>query len=372
MMGKTSQSDSDDQSGWRDLQGPRSRIDAIDSKLVDLLVERLDAAAAIGDVKRRMHLGVFDPAREKEILDRLSGKARGRLSGEMIENIFRSIISAGRAVQAPLQVAYLGPEATFSHQAAMQMFGDFALFHPARNFEEVFGLVDRGACQKGIIPVENSLEGSVGAVWDLFSRYDLRICAESYFRIRLHLLSRCANQEKIKTLYSHPMPLAQSRSWRKANMPNVRCEAVESTSLAAKIAAEDPEGAALGSRLLAETSGLSILAQEVADDPGNVTRFLVLGKDAAAQTGKDKTSLFFHLDHRPGALAQMLNVLSEKNINVCRIESRPIRMRAWEYVFFADIEGHTDEPRMAGVLESMRYRCVFMKCLGSYPAGNAS
>ena len=365
-------SQKDEDAGRGDLELCRKDIDHIDARILSLLGERLDAAAAIGRIKERLDMAVFDPVREKTILDRMAKKSHGRLTPAAIRDIYTRIISAGRSVQGPLKVGFLGPEATFSHQAAISIFGNSAEFCGFRTFEDVFGSVEKGHCNQGVVPVENSLEGSVAGVWDLFNKFDLKICGEYYHRIRLSLMARNRDINGIKKLYSHPMPLAQCRSWLKSHLPDVAFESVESTSLAAKMAADDPRGAALGSRHLAETLGLSILKEDIEDEPHNVTRFLAVGNSEPRPTGKDKTTLLFFLDHSPGALGGVLSALAEREINVCRIESRPMPMRSWEYLFFVDLEGHREDPAMADAMSEMETLCVFTKWLGSYPSGDVS
>ena len=362
-------SEKDEDAGWEDLDHCRKDIDAIDAEILSLLSKRLDAAAAIGRIKDKLGMAVFDPVREKAILDRMAEKSHGRLTPGAVRDIFTRIISAGRAVQGPLKVGFLGPDGTFSHQAAVSIFGNSAEFRSSHTFEDVFSAVEKGDCHQGVIPVENSLEGSVAGVWDLLNKFDLKICGEYYHRIRLSLMARNKDLNCIRKLYSHPMPLAQCRSWLKSRLPHVPVELVESTSLAGKMAADDPEGAALGSRQLAETLGLELLREDVEDAPHNVTRFLVVGNSEPRPTGKDKTTLLFFLGHRPGALAEMLSALARSEINVCRIESRPMPMRSWEYLFFVDLEGHRKDPGLARAMVEMETLCVFMKWMGSYPSG---
>ncbi len=363
------QSKKDEDAGWGDLDRRRKEIDAIDTGILSLLSQRLDVAAAIGRIKKRLGMAVFDPVREKTILDRMAHKSHGRLTSVAIRDIYARIISAGRAVQGPLKVGFLGPEATFSHQAAISIFGNSAEFCSSRTFEDVFGSVEKGHCHQGVIPVENSLEGSVAGIWDLFHKFDLKICGEYYHRIRLSLMAQNRDLNGIGKIYSHPMPLAQCRLWLKSHLPDVSFESVESTSLAAKMAKDDPNGAALGSRFLAETLGLKLLREDIEDEPHNVTRFLVVGNGEPKPTGKDKTTLLFFLGHRPGALAEVLSVLAQREVNVCRIESRPMPMRSWEYLFFVDLEGHREDLAMAESMAEMKRLCVLLKWLGSYPSG---
>lgn len=362
----------DDETGWDPLDRCRKEIDAIDGKILSLLRQRLDVAAAIGQVKNKMGMAVFDPVREKAILDRMAAKHQGRLSPDAIRDIYTRIISAGRAVQGPLKIGFLGPDATFSHQAALSIFGNSAQFCGFRTFLDIFGSVEKGHCQLGVIPVENSLEGSVAGVWDLFNKFDLKISDEYYLRIRLSLMSKNPDIKAVRKLYTHPMPLAQCRSWLKTHLPETPFELVDSTSHAGRMAAEDPHGAALGSRFLAESLGLEVLSEDIEDEPHNVTRFLVIGNGEPEPTGKDKTTLLFFLGHRPGALSEVLSMLAESHINMSRIESRPMPNRSWEYLFFVDLEGHRKDPALADAMAKMKRMVVFTKWLGSYPSGGVS
>jgi chorismate mutase/prephenate dehydratase len=266
-------------------------------------------------------------------------------------------------------VAYLGPEATFSHQAAIALYGESASFHAAETIEGVFSLVNGGVCERGVVPVENSYEGSVNITMDLLYRYDIGICGEFFMRIRHCLLAVTEQPGGIKRLYSHPMAIDQCRAWLKDNMPGVPVTEVASTSLAANKAADDPEAVAIGSRLSGERYGLKTLYENIEDDPYNITRFLVIGKDRVEPTGNDKTSILFSLLHKPGTLYRYLGVLAKRDINVTRIESRPMRRKSWEYLFFMDIEGHEKDPVLKEALMEMEGDCVFLKRLGSYPAG---
>ncbi len=266
-------------------------------------------------------------------------------------------------------VAYLGPEATFSHQAAVAMYGESVSFYAGVTIEDVFKLVDEGVCEQGVVPIENSYEGSVNITMDLLYRYEIAICAECFMRIRHYLLALAEEPGGIKRLYSHPMAVAQCRAWLRHNMADVTITEVASTSLAARMASDDPEAAAIGSRLSGERYGLKTLYENIEDDPDNITRFLVIGRYGVEPTGKDKTSLLFSLLHEPGALHRCLGALAKRDINVARIESRPMRRRSWEYLFFMDIEGHEREPALKEALEEMEGHCVFLKKLGSYPVG---
>ena len=262
--------------GWPELEECRRRINEIDQRLLELINRRQETAKRIGGIKLASGLEVIDPAREQEVLRSLESQAGPHLSPQAIRAIYSEIISASRAVQEPLSAAYLGPEATFSHQAALAFFGRSTRLKPTETIEEVFGLVEKGASHLGIVPIENSFEGSVNITLDLFYKYDLKIGAETFLRIRNHLLTRAGSLSDVRKIVSHPMPIAQCRSWIRAHLPGASIQEVSSTSQAARMAAQDPESAAIGSRLSAETYGLNILEEGIEDQPYNVTRFLII------------------------------------------------------------------------------------------------
>jgi chorismate mutase/prephenate dehydratase len=351
------------------LNGCREEINRIDGEIVSLIQRRLDVAVEIGRLKRGLGMDIMDPAREQEVLRGLSSKREGNLSAQAIRAIFSEIISAARSVQQVPIIAYLGPEGTFTHQAAISIYGRSASFRATESIEEVFGWVEKGMCQHGLVPIENSYEGAVNSTLDLLYKYDLKIGAEVFIRIRHYLLSRADHLEKIKRLYSHPMAVAQCLSWIKAHLAGIEVKEVASTALAAKMAAEEPEAASVGSRLSGLAYDLNILEENIEDHPDNVTRFLVIGKTRSKPTGKDKTSLLFLLKHVPGALYKAMGALAERNINISRIESRPMKTRNWEYLFFVDLEGHEQDKNLKEALREMERHCIFMKRLGSYPAG---
>jgi chorismate mutase/prephenate dehydratase len=351
------------------LEGYREEIDSIDGQMLSLLSRRQEVASSVGQIKKERGLEVFDPSREEEIMRRLTSASHGALSGEAIKHIYNEIISASRSVQESLTVAYFGPEATFAHQAAIFLFGHSAAMRAAETIEDVFGLVEKGICRQGVVPIENSYEGSVNKTLDLLYKYELKISAEISLRIRHHLLSKANDIKKIKHVYSHYMAFAQCRAWIRGNLPKaVEIKEVGSTSLAAKLAAEDPQSAAVGSSLAARTYGLKMLQENIEDHPDNVTRFLSIGKTEHEPTGKDKSSLLFFLNHKPGALFNVLGILAKNKINMTRIESRPMKIRNWEYLFFVDIEGHEKASDVGETVRELEKACPFVKRLGSYPA----
>jgi len=353
----------------QDLDAYRKEIDTIDDQIISLLSRRQEISMSVGQIKKERGLEVFDPAREEEIIRKLASGSSGGLSKQAVKHIYSEIMSASRSVQESLAVAYFGPEATFTHQAAIFLFGQSASMRAAETIEDVFGLVEKGICRQGVVPIENSYEGSVNRTLDLLYKYELKISAEIFLRIRHHFLSMADDIKKIKRLYSHPMPIAQCRSWIRGNLPRtVVIKEVGSTSLAAKLAAEDPDAAAVGSRLAALTYGLKILQENIEDHPDNVTRFLSIGKTEPEPTGKDKTSILFFINHKPGALHSALGIMAKNKINMTRIESRPMKTRNWEYLFYTDIEGHENDGNVQDAVREMERTCPFVKRIGSYPA----
>jgi chorismate mutase/prephenate dehydratase len=361
----------DKEEDWRcAIEGFREGIDRIDDQIIDLLAQRQKLAEEIGRLKKGRGLEVSDWGREEEVLRRLVLQSRNALPSGAIRGIFSQIISAARLVQQPLTVAYLGPEGTFSHQASTSLFGFSASFRPADSFEKIFGWVEKAVCEAGVVPLENSSEGSVGNILDLLYRHDLKIGAEIFLRIRHHLLTRADHISKITNICSHPMVLAQCRSWIKEHLPGVVTKEVESTAAAAKRANDEPYSAAIGSKLICQQHpSLHILAENIEDYPRNITRFVALSKSDSKPTGKDKTSFFISLKHEPGSLCRALDPLARKGLNMTRIESSPLKPRNWEYIFFIDIEGHVQDKKVKEALTDMKTQCSFLKSLGSYPAG---
>jgi chorismate mutase / prephenate dehydratase len=269
----------------------------------------------------------------------------------------------------PSSVSYLGPEATFTHQAATMLFGGNAVLKDAETIEDVFQMVVDGECEHGVVPIENSFEGTVNITQDLLYKYDVNICAEYYMRIRQNLISSEKEIQDIQKVYSHQQAIAQCRTWLRSNLPGIQVTEATSTALAVRMVKDEPYAAAVGSSFAAERYGLNILCEGIEDDKNNITRFFVIGKQAPAPTGDDKTSILFFLKHEPGTLYKCLSVLAETAVNMTRIESRPAKTKEWEYLFFVDIEGHKNDKKVAHALHEMERHCVFLKILGSYPRG---
>jgi chorismate mutase/prephenate dehydratase len=301
----------------------RARIDAIDAQLVALLNERARCVQQIAQLKRRSRKPFFTPEREQSIYRRLHKLNRGPLSPSQLRAIFREIISVARALEKSLTIAFWGPEGTFSHLAAIQCFGRAAQFLPVESIADVFAEVEKSNADYGVVPVENSLAGVVPETLDTFPHTNVRICAEIYVPIVHHLLSRCAHLEQVQRVYAGPQPLQQCRRWLRMHLPAAEIIEMAPTVKAAQRALEDPESAAIGNALTAELLGLPILCEHIEDNSHNRTRFLVIGYNEPAPTGKDKTSLLFTLRNRPGELYHALGAFERNGVNMTMIESRP-------------------------------------------------
>jgi len=347
----------------------RHQIDEIDQQIFELLLRRQVLAQQIGQEKRRLGLDLVDMAREQEVIEGLAVLARPPLTSHSLKAIYREIISAARCVQQPLEVSYLGPEGSFCHEAAAKLFGHAVSLFSQGSVQDIFSMVDKDRCDLGVVPIENSSQGSVGITLDLFYDYGLKIQAEIFIRIRHHLLSREQTIESIHTLYSHPMAFGQCRAWLREHLPGVKVLEATSTSEAARMASEGQGIGAIGSHIAAEVYGLNVLANHIEDRPSNITRFVAIGKNTARKGKKNKTSILFSLPHKPGALSRAISPLAQRGINMTRIESRPARAKPWEYLFFVDIEGHKEDKVVREALWEISQACSFFKHLGSYPAG---
>ena len=351
-----------------DLGDWRSRINDIDNQILNLLNQRAEAALQIGDLKRRQEAPVYAPEREAEIVRRLMAANVGPLPAEAILAVWREILSACRALEATLTVTYLGPQATFTHQAARERFGTAGVYRPARSIVEVFDEVERGRAEFGVVPVENSTEGAVNVTLDRLIASDAVICGELRLDIAQQLLSKASDLGEVKRVLSHPQALAQCRDWLASHLAEVETEEVSSTAAAAEMAAEDSGIAAIASALAGELYGVPVLRSRIEDNPQNSTRFLVIGRTPVGATGRDKTSILFAMRNEPGALYRILEPLARARLNLTKIESRPAKHGPWEYVIFVDLEGHRDTPEVASVLREIGERTLFLKILGSYPA----
>jgi chorismate mutase/prephenate dehydratase len=354
----------------QELNALRQQIDQIDSQILSLLNQRAMHAMAIARCKENGGLPEFAPERENSILKNLMETNRGPIPNASVRPIFVEIISACRAVQRPLKVAFLGPEATFTHQAALRHFGSSCDFAPQASIIDVFDEVARGHSQVGVVPVENSSEGGVSVTLDQFMNADLSVCGEVFWPVRHVLMAADGNLEDVEKVYSHPQALNQCRDWLRRNLPQAVLVETSSTAAAARQAGVTPGAAAVGSELTAQHYELEILARDIQDNPHNMTRFFVLGRQACPPTGHDKTSVLYLAAHRPGSLYHSLSHFADRGINMTRIESRPAKNRPWEYAFFLDFEGHQDDPKVREALKALEGNVDFLKVLGSYPMGD--
>ena len=351
----------------RQMEVLRAEIDSVDEEIVRLLDRRARLARKIGEIKQENGLEAYAPARERAVLNRVMGLSEGDFPQAGLEAVFREVISSSISLEARLKVAYLGPEATFTHEAALRSFGMSVELEPQTTVAEVFTRVERGEAEHGVVPVENSMEGAVTHTLDELMNSPLKVCGEVYLPVSQNLLSAEASIERIEVVCSHPMALSQATTWLRHELPGVRLDEVESTGEAARRAAREPGVAAVGSVLAAEAHALNVLARNIQDARTNATRFIVLGRAWAERTGKDKTSVVFSVKDRPGVLRDALAAFAEEGINLTRIESRPSRKRAWTYVFFADFQGHPEEERVRRALHALEEHCPYVSLIGAYP-----
>lgn len=345
----------------------RKKIDDIDSKILNLLSQRGKAAEQIGKIKRKNKLPFHIPEREEQLITRLKKANSGPFSNEAIGIIYREIISASLALETPLKVAYLGPEATYSHLAAIRKFGISANLLPQKDIRSVFIEVANSRTDYAIAPVENSIEGVVNQTLDLFLEFPLKISSEIQIPIHHNLLSNCNDFQKIKEVYSHVQAIAQCRQWLEKNLPQATLVPVASTSKAAEIAAQKKQSAAIASEVASSIYNIAIQAQFIEDKPNNYTRFIVIGSQETNISGNDKTSVMFSTSDEPGILYKILRAFADEKINLSTIESRPAKKTAWEYVFFIDMDGHIKEENMQRAIHKMKKYCAFLRILGSYP-----
>ncbi len=354
----------------KDLQHYRREIDRIDDEILRLLNERSKNVIEIGRLKKQSDrdANLHTPAREAEIIERLTRQNPGPFPNEAIRPVYREIMSASLSLEGPQKVAYLGPRATFTHMACMQKFGSSAQYVPVTGIKDVFNEVERGRANFGVVPIENTTEGVVNHTLDMFIDSNLLIYGEILQEVSHHLLSKTGTIEDIKKIYSHPHAIAQCRNWLETNLPHVPVAEVASTARAAELCVDEPSAAAIASELAGQLYGLKVVRARIEDNMNNFTRFLILSQKSPERTGKDKTSLMLSVKDRVGALYDLLRPFASHGINMTKIESRPSRRKAWEYIFFVDIEGHVEEDRVKKALEEVKGRCLFMKVLGSYPA----
>lgn len=348
----------------------RSEIDTIDEQIQDLISRRANAAQEVARVKRASNPDIADfyrPEREAEVLRKVKERNEGPLDDDVMVGLFRQIMSDCLALQQPLVVAYLGPEGTYTHAAARKQFGSAIQAVSLAAIDEVFREVESGAAAYGVVPVENSTEGVINHTLDMFTQSPLKISGEVSLRIHHHLVGKADNLGSVKKVYGHAQALAQCREWLDSNLPQVERIAVASNGEAARMASVDSDTAATASETAASIYELNSLARNIEDNPDNTTRFFVIGKKDVAPSGKDKTSLLLSTPNQPGALHDVLTPLARNGVSMTRIESRPSRRAAWDYVFFIDIEGHQKDEKVAKVLAELEKKQFLLRVLGSYP-----
>ena len=343
----------------------REKIDSLDDELLRLLNQRAALAQQIGHQKEDGV--VMRPEREAQILRRLQESNQGPLDNAAVVQLFTEVMSQCRALEAPLTVAYLGPEGTFTEAASLKRFGSAIQRLPCATIDEVFHATESGAAHYSVIPVENSTEGAVGRTLDLLMHSPLQICGEVMLAIHQCLLARQCDLVAIKTVYSHSQSFGQCQSWLNRHLPNVVLVHVSSNAEAARLAAEQPDSAAIAGSQAADMFGLNVCVENIEDDARNTTRFLVLGNQQVAPSGNDKTSLVLSAANRPGAVHDLLAPLARHGVSMTKFESRPARSGLWEYVFYMDVEGHRNDAGVSAALSELRQVAAFIKILGSYP-----
>ncbi|MGD1026462.1 prephenate dehydratase [Candidatus Binatus soli] len=353
----------------------RARMDEINLKILRLVSLRASLAVEIGRLKHNNGGEVYQPVRELAIIEKMIAENQGPLTDEQVKRIYVEIISACRALEHEPRVAFLGPEHTYSHEAARMRFGSSVELMPLESFAAVFQAIENGRADFGVVPVENSTEGSVTLTLDLLIDTALVIIGEILLPVRPSIMSLSGKREAVTRIIAHQQLLAQCRGYLSANFPNCETEAVASNGLAAQRAAADGSLAAIASAAAGEAYGLRTIASNVQDLATNMTRFIVMGTRPVERSGPgraDKTTLLFAVADRVGTLNQALNLFARNAINISKIESRPIRARPWEYLFFVDVMGHRDDPKLARAIKSLERKALFLKVLGSYPEGRSA
>ena len=352
-----------------DLAEVRVQIDGIDRRIQELIAERAHWAHQVGKAKGKLAAAVdyYRPEREAQVLRKVVDRNDGPLSDEVLVRVFREVMSACLAQQEPLKIGYLGPEGTFSQQAVHKHFGHSAHGLPMASIEEVFQEVAAGTADFGVVPVENSGQGTIQVTLDLFLTSPLKICGEVELRVHQYLISRTGHIEDIERVYSHGLSLAQCKAWLRENLPRVHKEAVVSNAEAVRRAKLSDDAAAIAGENAAHVYGMKVVAGPIEDRSDNTTRFLVIGRASFPPSGHDRTSLMVFIRDQPGALYRILEPLARRDISMNRIESRPAHGKLWQYAFFIDVEGHVDESPLKDALAEVGEHSGEVRVLGSYP-----
>jgi chorismate mutase/prephenate dehydratase len=343
----------------------RKAIDHLDEQIVRLLNERTHHVLEIGNLKLKHGEEIYAPHRELAVLQRLAKLNKGPISEDSLRAIYREIMSSALSLEKSMTIAFFGPEATFTHQAAIRRFGASLRYSAQKTIADVFAEVSRNRADYGVVPVENSTEGVVTHTLDMFADSDLKIVAQIVMPIQQCLIGK--SRTSIKRLYSHPQPLGQCRAWIHKNLPDAEIIETSSTTRAAELASQEKGSAAIASALAAERYNLQVLETDVQDNSANMTRFFVLGRQCSPPTGHDRTSVMFSIADHVGALHKALAPFRRLKLNMTKIESRPSKRKAWEYFFFVDCDGHYEDRRVADALAELSRECNFVKVLGSYP-----
>ena len=350
-----------------DINKLREEIDHIDRQILELLNKRAQTAHEIGQHKNQTNKSFFAPERERQVFEKILAANKGPLSKEAVRAIYREIISASRAMETPLTIAYWGPPATNTHMASISKFGSSSSFVPMDTIPDVFTEVEKSRADYGVVPIENSTEGVINHTLDTFLASNLKICSEIYLPITHNLLSKSASLADITRVYSIPTAAAQCRNWLHANLPDVEIIDVSTTAKGAQLCAQKPTSAAIATSLAAEVYGLDLIVERIEDNPQNRTRFLVVGNNEPEPSGKDKTSIMFSVPHKAGSLYHAMGVFDKYNINLTMIESRPTKLTPWEYVFFVDCQGHIKDEPLQKTVADLKGSALFVTVLGSYP-----
>jgi chorismate mutase/prephenate dehydratase len=344
----------------------RKAIDKLDAQIVRLLNERTKHVLAIGEIKLKAGEEIYAPHRERAVLQRICKLNEGPMTNDSLRAVYREIMSSALSLEKSLTITYLGPEATFTHQAAIRRFGSSLRYAAQKTIADVFAEVSKNRADYGVVPVENSTEGVVTHTLDMFVDSDLKIVAQIILPVQQCLLSN-ARRSQIRKIYVHPQSLAQCRGWMQNNLPHVEIIETSSNARSAEMAAKEKNTAAIAGVLAAEKYGLSVLEQDIQDNAANATRFLVLGRQCSPPTGNDRTSLMVSITDKVGALHHALAAFRRNRINLTKIESRPSKRKAWEYFFFIDCDGHVADRKVEKAIDHLQEECSYVKVLGSYP-----
>lgn len=350
------------------LKELRNKIDSLDSSIIQMIQDRAKVGSEIGEIKRSSGDPVYRPDREREVYRKVKERNPGPLPDSVMVAIYREIMSGTIALEKSVQVGFLGPLGSFSYEAVRKKFGSIVESHPFPTITDVFKEVESGKMDYGLVPVENSTEGSVGTTLDSLISSDIKVYSELYMQISFHLLGYERDLSKVKRIYGIRIGNEQCRNWIHTNLPNVEIIETSSTAQAAKIVSEQKDGVAIASKSAGELYGLDVLHSSIEDLSGNTTRFFVIGKDVCPPSGKDKTSIVFSISDKPGSLIEVLKNFEEYGLNLSKLESRPSRRNLWDYNFFTDFSGHSSEPKIQELLSKLKKICLHLKILGSYPA----